>query len=143
MVKLELKFQRLSTNAIPPTRGSQFSAGYDVYSAYDYVIPAMGKEMVKTDIAFAIPNGCYGRIAPRSGLAWNHFIDVGAGVVDGDYRGNVCVILFNFNDKDFIVKSGDKIAQLICERIANTKLLECNSLDATERSNAGFGSTGI
>ncbi len=97
---------------------------------------------VKTDISVAIPHGCYGRVAPRSGLAWKHFIDVGAGVIDEDYRGNVCVILFNFSDKQFVVKSGDRIAQLICEQIADTELLE-TKLDETQRSDAGFGSTGI
>ena len=97
---------------------------------------------MKTDIRVAIPEGCYGRIAPRSGLAWKHSIDVGAGVVDSDYRGNVCVILFNFSDEDFIVSKGDRIAQLICERIALTQLFE-SKLDQTERQDNGFGSTGV
>ena len=91
----------------------------------------------------AIPSGCYGRIAPRSGLAWKHSIDVGAGVVDEDYRGNVCVILFNLSDDDFCVQRGDRIAQLICERIAKTQLIECSQLDDTDRQDKGFGSTGV
>ncbi|OWK09626.1 DUT, partial [Cervus elaphus hippelaphus] len=86
-------------------------------SAYDYTLPPMEKVLVKTDIQIALPSGCYGRVAPRSGLAAKHFIDVGAGVIDEDYRGNVGVVLFNFGKEKFEVKKGDRIAQLICERI--------------------------
>ena len=66
--------------------GSSLAAGYDLYSAYDYEIPAYGKLIAKTDIQIRVPDGTYGRIAPRSGLAAKHFIDIGAGVVDQDYR---------------------------------------------------------
>lgn len=65
------------------------------------MVPARGKEIVKTDIAIKVPPGTYGRVAPRSGLAWKNFIDTGAGVIDEDYRGNVGVILFNHSDVDF------------------------------------------
>lgn len=64
-------------------------------------IPAHGKSIVPTDISIALPMGTYGRVAPRSGLAVKHFLDVGAGVVDSDYRGPLGVVLFNFSDKDF------------------------------------------
>ncbi|KAG8145037.1 hypothetical protein E2320_013413, partial [Naja naja] len=79
---------------------------------------------------------------PRSGLAVNHFIDVGAGVIDEDYRGNVGVVLFNFGKEPFKVKKGDRIAQLICERIYYPVLEEVKVLDETERGSGGFGSTG-
>ena len=65
----------------------------------------------------AFPLGCYGRIAPRSGLALKKFIDVGAGVIDADYRGELGVILFNFGNEDFVINQGDKVAQLIFEKI--------------------------
>ena len=138
-----LKWARLSEHAFAPTRGSKFAAGYDLYSAYDCVIPAKGKMLVKTDIQIALPPGCYGRVAPRSGLAAKHFIDVGAGVIDYDYRGNVGVLLFNFNETDFEVKKGDRIAQLICERIYMPELQELEKLDETVRGDGGFGSTGV
>ncbi|KAK1144305.1 deoxyuridine 5'-triphosphate nucleotidohydrolase, mitochondrial isoform X1 [Acipenser oxyrinchus oxyrinchus] len=96
------------------------------FSAYDYIIPAMDKAIVKTDIQIALPSGYYGRVAPRSGLAAKYFIDVGAGVVDEDYRGNVGVVLFNFNKDSFEVK----------------RLQERETLDETERGAGGFGSTG-
>ena len=81
-------------------------------------------------------------IAPRSGLAAKHFIDVGAGVIDEDYRGNVGVVLFNFGKEKFEVKKGDQIAQLICERIFYPETEEVQILDGTERGSGGFGSTG-
>lgn len=80
---------------------------------------------------------------PRSGLAWKHSIDVGAGVIDADYRGPVGVILFNHSDMDFDVKVGDRIAQLIIEKIMTPDVVEVEDLDTTLRGEGGFGSTGI
>ncbi|KAJ8247847.1 hypothetical protein GJAV_G00251190 [Gymnothorax javanicus] len=140
--KAVLKFAKLTDNGTVPTRGSTKSAGYDLYSAYDYSVAPMDKVVVKTDIQIAVPAGCYGRVAPRSGLAAKYFIDVGAGVVDEDYRGNVGVVLFNFGKEAFEVKKGDRIAQLICEKICYPELEECETLDETARGPDGFGSTG-
>jgi len=94
----------------------------------------------------AIPEGFYGRIAPRSGLAVKKSINVGAGVIDPDYRGEVRVLLFNLGDADFVVEAGDRIAQLILEQCATPPVVEVDSLDETLRSdgyNGGFGSTGV
>ncbi|XP_068595785.1 deoxyuridine 5'-triphosphate nucleotidohydrolase, mitochondrial isoform X2 [Brachionichthys hirsutus] len=137
-----LKFAKLSEYATTPTRGSAKAAGYDLYSAYDYSVGPMDKTVVKTDIQIAVPHGCYGRVAPRSGLAAKNFIDVGAGVVDGDYRGNVGIVLFNFSKETFHVKKGDRVAQLVCERICYPDLVERKTLDETARGDGGFGSTG-
>ena len=101
MASLILKVKKLSEFATLPVRGSAKAAGYDLVAAYPTVIPAKGKELIKTDISIAVPSGHYGRIAPRSGLAWKNFIDVGAGVIDEDYRGAVGVLLFNFSDTEF------------------------------------------
>lgn len=97
---------------------------------------------MKTDIQIEVPEGHYGRVAPRSGLAWKNSIDVGAGVIDEDYRGNVGVILFNFSDVNFEIKKGDRIAQLICERISYPTVVEVDTLSETARGEGGFGSTG-
>nr|KAJ0205231.1 hypothetical protein LSAT_V11C500238990 [Lactuca sativa] len=80
---------------------------------------------------------------PRSGLAWKHSIDVGAGVIDADYRGPVGVILFNHSDNDFEVKTGDRIAQLIIQKIIVPEVMEVDDLDSTVRGAGGFGSTGV
>merc|ERR1712131_250469 len=140
-----LKFAKLSELAVMPTRGSVDSAGYDLYAAYDAVIQVGHRKLIKTDIQVAVPSGCYARIAPRSGLAFKHGIDVGAGVVDADYRGNVQVLLFNLdfmNNKEFEVKKGDRIAQLVIEKIAMLDIEECSTLTETDRGAGGFGSTG-
>jgi dUTP pyrophosphatase len=84
-------------------RGSALVAGYDLSSAYDYIVKARGKKLVDTDIQVQLPQGCYGRIAPRSGLAWKSSIDIGAGVIDTDYTGKIAIVLFNFGEFDFIV----------------------------------------
>jgi hypothetical protein len=98
---------------------------------------------VKTDLSIAIPVGTYARVAPRSGLAWKHSIDVGAGIIDADYRGPVGVILFNHSDTDFTIQAGDRIAQLILQLIITPQVLEVEDLDTTTRGEGGFGSTGI
>lgn len=121
---------------------TQFDRRKSIDSAYDCVIPARGKMVVKTDIQIELPEGCYGRIAPRSGLAAKNFIDVGAGVVDEDYRGNLGVVLFNHSDVKFAIAKGDRIAQLICEKIFYPQLEEVKTLSETERGAGGFGSTG-
>ena len=99
--------------------------------------------MVKTGLAIAIPENTYARIAPRSGLAVKNFLDTGAGVVDYDYRGEVGVVLFNHAEVDYEVKVGDRIAQLILERISMADCVEAEELFDTERGVGGFGSTGV
>ena len=84
-----------------------------------------------------------GSVAPRSGLAWKHSFDVGAGVIDADYRGPVGVILFNHSDVDFEVKAGDMIAQLIIEKIMTTNVMAVEDLDSTVRGEGGLRSTGV
>ena len=126
-----------------PVRGSEGAAGFDLASAYDLVIPAGGKGIVKTDLALAIPERTYARIAPRSGLAVKKFINVGAGVVDYDYRGNVGVVLFNHGGEDFEVKRGDRVAQLILERICMAPCVEVEELSETDRGAGGFGSEAL
>ncbi|XP_016177828.2 deoxyuridine 5'-triphosphate nucleotidohydrolase, partial [Arachis ipaensis] len=112
-------------------------------SAVETKILARGKALVATDLSISIPEGTYARIAPRSGLALKHSIDVGAGVIDADYRGPVGVILFNHSDVDFEVKVGDRVAQLILEKIVTPDVVEVEDLDSTVRGEGGFGSTDV
>lgn len=137
-----LLIKKLSDKARLPTRGSAFAAGYDIYASKAIVIPARGKALVDTDISMAVPAGTYGRIAPRSGLASKNFIDTGAGVIDADYRGQVKVLLFNHSDADFAVSEGDRVAQLVLERIYTPEVLEVAELEESVRGAGGFGSTG-
>jgi len=134
--------KRLTEFATIPTRGSPLAAGLDLSAAYDEVVPARGRKLVKTDIAVKMEPNTYGRVAPRSGLAFKNGIDIMAGVIDEDYRGNVGVILYNTSDVDFVVKRGDRIAQLIEECILKTTVTEVDDLDETVRGDGGYGSTG-
>ena len=139
-----LRVKRLSENAVLPVRGSGLAAGYDLASAEDIVVPARGKAIAKTDLAMAIPLGHYGRIAPRSGFSWKKHTDIGAGVIDADYRGNVGVVIFNHSDQDISVSQGDRVAQLIIEQISTPVVEDVEGeLDDTQRGEGGFGSTGM
>ena len=99
LARLEVK--KLAANARLPVLGSANAAGYDLHCNEAKVVPARGQALIGTGLAFGIPEGNYGRIAPRSGLAVKNSLHVGAGVVDSDYRGEVKVLLFNFSDADF------------------------------------------
>lgn len=133
-----------SEKATLPTRGSVLSAGWDLYSSEEGVIPGHGQGMIATDISVIVPEGTYGRVAPRSGLAAKHGISTGAGVIDADYRGEVKIILFNHSDKDFKIEKGDRIAQLVLEKIVNAEIkqITAEELSSTDRGEGGFGSTG-
>jgi len=98
--------------------------------------------IVNTGIAIVIPKNCYGRIAPRSSLAVKHGIQVGAGVIDPDYTGEVKVVLFNQGQDDFKISVGDRIAQLVLERCETPDVREVLTIDETARGAGGFGSTG-
>ena len=135
---LEVKLH--SDKAQVPTRGSLDAAGYDLYSAEDTVVPARGKATIDTQISIATLPGTYGQIAPRSGLAAKNMITTGAGVIDADYRGIVFVLLFNHSGKDLEVKKGDRIAQLILEKISTPEIKQVDNLDKTVKSDQGFRS---
>lgn len=138
----EINFQKLDSKAILPTRGSEHAAGLDLSAVESVTVPARGTAKIRTGLAVAVPVGYYGRIAPRSGLAAKFAIDVLAGVVDSDYRGELICILINHGDDDYSVKPGDRIAQFIIEAVAMPvpKLVE--ALPSTNRGDGGFGSTG-
>jgi dUTP pyrophosphatase len=138
-----LRVQLLSENARPPARQSPGAAGYDLHSAEDAVLPPGSWRLVDTGLAIAVPEGTYGRIAPRSGLSIKGTA-VGAGVVDGDYRGAVRVLLFNHHPSEELrVRVGDRIAQLVLEVIMTPPVVTVPSLEGTARAAAGFGSTGL
>ncbi|MEQ8740267.1 MAG: dUTP diphosphatase, partial [Hoeflea sp.] len=118
------------------------AAGLDLYADESRPILAGRSQIISTGISVMIPEGHYGRVAPRSGLAAKHEIDVLAGVIDSDYRGEIKVILHNLGYKTFPVQRGERIAQLILEKISIPEVVEVENLDITERGDGGFGSTG-
>ncbi len=137
-----LNVQLRSENAKLPQRQNPGDAGYDLFSPTQCVVKAKSKLLIPLDITVMVPLGYYGQIAPRSSLASKNFIDVGAGIVDSGYRGNLGVLLFNFSDEDFVVNIGDRIAQLILIQIATPDVRQVDYVSGTARGNGGFGSTG-
>lgn len=146
-----IKFVLKSYNASIPQKGTRYSAGYDLKSSETCVIPKRSHKEVKTDIQVILPHNTYGRIASRSGLSFKHGIEVGAGVIDEDYRSDIKVNLHNHSDEDFQIHQNDRIAQFIVER-ALYPTTQVEDLDGNVtlhdvyirsiRGNGGFGSTG-
>ena len=137
--KLQVKL--LQGNAVLPARGSAEAIGYDLCATRNCIIPSRGKGTIETGLVVSLPPGTYARIAPRSGLAIRNFIDVGAGVVDSDYQGEIKVVLFNNSAEDFAVQTGDRIAQLILERMETSQVKKVATLNGTDHGAGGFGST--
>jgi len=138
----QLRFKQLDPRAMLPRRGSALAAGLDVCSIEDLQIGPRQRVMARTGLAVAIPPGFYGRIAPRSGLASKNGLDVLAGVIDSDYRGEVCCLLYNTGDEMIDLPAGSKICQLIVEQIITPAATWVTELDETTRGAGGFGSTG-
>ena len=136
---------KLHADAVIPTRATVGSAGYDLSACEEAVIESGTWCAVDTGIAIQIPSNCYARVAPRSGLAFKNGLDVFAGVVDSDYRSTIKVILMNNGKSAFVVNVGDRIGQLVFERIftPNLRICEYVELTDTSRGTGGFGSTGI
>ena len=140
----QLLVTRLSPNASLPARGTEGSAGYDLYSTDGYVVLPGHRVVVSTGIAVQLPAGTYGRIAPRSGLAVKHGLDTLAGVIDPDYTGELKVVLVNTDMRiPFVIKPGYRIAQLILENYTHADVVEVASPEETDRGADGFGSTGM
>jgi len=137
-----LRFKQLDPHAILPKRGSALAAGLDVCSIEELKIEPKQRVMARTGLAVAIPHGFYGRVAPRSGLAAKNGLDVLAGVIDSDYRGEVCCLLYNTGDETISLPAGSKICQLIVEQIITPEAEWAIDLDETARGAGGFGSTG-
>jgi dUTP pyrophosphatase len=140
----------LSPNAQLPSYGSEGAIGLDLYSllrdedaeAFRVKFEPLQRRLIRTGIAVEIPHGYYGRIAPRSGIALKRGLDVMAGVIDADYRGEIFVLLVNLTNRDVFVGDGERIAQLILERADKFEPKWDEHLNNTVRGADGFGSTG-
>jgi dUTP pyrophosphatase len=150
---MKLKVKLLNDHAKIPTYSSEYAAGLDLYASANYIIKPRSRERVNIGIKLEWeknnefdenPKDFYLRIAPRSGLSYINGIDVMAGVIDYDYRGEIKVLLINTSNEDFIISIGDKITQAILTRITTfSEINECENLEDTARGVGGFGSTGL
>ncbi len=125
-----------------PSYAHSGDAGADLKASKGCTVPARGKHLVSTGLSMALPDGHVGLIWPRSGLAVKHSIDCGAGVIDANYRGEVKILLFNHSDDDFTIEPGDRIAQLLIQKVESVNFMPVDNLEETARNQAGFGSTG-
>ena len=139
----KLKIVKKHQDAIVPQQASTKAAGFDLYSINDCIIPPSHVAVVDTGIAAQFPNNTYGRIASRSGLALNNYVEIKGGVIDPDYTGNIKVILHNFGTTNFKVKKSDRIAQMILEQYVSPSVQVTTKLDTSDRGSKGFGSTGV
>ena len=144
---INLLIKKLDSSAKIPEYGSNYAAGMDIFSNMETSIPSGSRKLISTGISLSW-NGLeaenyYIRIAPRSGLSYKNSLDIGAGVIDYDYRGEIKVLLINNGSESFNVSKGMKIAQMILEKNYRPNIIETEELDSTERGENGFGSTGV
>jgi len=146
---IKIKIQRIDKNFadIPlPNYATQGSSGFDLRAAIqnDFVIEKGKFAIIPTNIKVEIPFGYEIQVRPRSGLAAKHGIGVlnSPGTIDSDYRGEIKVILFNFSDENFVIKRGDRIAQMILSKVYKADLVETQNLNDSLRGEGGFGHTG-
>jgi len=140
---IKVKIVKISADAIMPKYATNQDAGCDLCGLEDVVLKPGERISIKTGIKMEIPIGYYGRVAPRSGLAFKNGIDTLAGVIDAGYRGEIAVIIINHGKEDFKIEKGNRIAQMIFEKIDQAEFEEVEELNITERGDGGFGSSGI
>ncbi|KAG6499444.1 hypothetical protein ZIOFF_039232 [Zingiber officinale] len=136
-----LLVHKLSPLAIIPARKTTGTVGLDLAASEDCIIQPQGRGLISTGISMEVPWGTYGRITTRSSLAFRLGLDIGAGVIDCDYRGKIKILAFNHSDQYIHIYGGDCVAQLILEYIAMPEVYEVQSLTPTNRGAEGFGST--
>ena len=143
---MEIRIRRLSETAMLPVRGSAAAAGYDLYADVEekVEIAPHETEMIHTGLALAIPEGYFGAVFARSGLAAKESLRPAncVGVIDADYRGPLMVALHNDSEAVRVIEPGERIAQLVILPFLSAEFSEAEELDETERGPAGFGSTG-
>ena len=141
-MSFEIKYVKMSWLAREPKMITSGSAGCDLIAAEDRVIKPLWAEPVCVHVEMEIRFGYYGHIRPRSSLARYHFIDVGGGVIDSDFRGEMIVIMFNHLNKPYEVTVADRIPQIVFQRYEVPSFVRCDELSKTDRGLGGFGSTG-
>ena len=143
-MSVNMRVKRVRENAKLPVRKSPEAAGYDLHAAIEIpmMINVFGKVVIPTGLKIALPKDTVGLIWSRSGWAVEFDCETGAGVIDEDYRGEVKIVLRNLGREAKIVNPGDRIAQILVQKIEKPEVIEIDELPNTERGEGGFGSTG-
>jgi dUTP pyrophosphatase len=140
---MNVEIKLLNDNAKIPAKSSQDDAGYDLYSCDDFFIKPMERCLVKTGVSMSMPSGYYGHISDRSGMALKKGAHCIGKIVDPSYRGEIGIIILNTDMYETIkIQKGDRVAQMIFKKYENVNFIESESLQETERSDNGYGSSG-
>ena len=142
---VKVKLTKIHEEAIVPKYAHPGDSGMDIYSVKDYSISPLGRRLIETGLTVEIPLGYEIQVRPKSGLALKSGITVlnTPGTIDSGYRGEIGVILFNSNQESYSVKKGDKIAQIVLQKVETIEFEEVSKLEESVRNTGGFGSTGI
>ena len=140
---MTINFQKILDEAIIPHYAHQGDAGLDIFSAEEVIIKARERKNVRTGVKMEMPEGFVGLIWDKSGLALKNGIKTMAGVIDACYRGEIEIVLVNLSGQDFKVEKGQKIAQMLIQKVEQAEIEEAQELSETKRSEGGFGSTGL
>jgi dUTP pyrophosphatase len=139
---MEIKIKRLNKEAILPKYANSGDAGLDLYSCEDKLLKPGERYAFKTGLAMEIPKGYVGLVWDKSGLSSNHGLHTFAGVGDSGYRGEWQIIISNLSDSPYAFEKGDKIAQLLIQKVEHAKIIEADILNETQRGEGGFGASG-
>lgn len=140
---MKIAVKKLDKDAKVPAYAHPGDAGMDLFALENIVIQPGTRASVKTGIAMAIPEGYAGLIWDKSGIASKNGIKTMAGVIDSGYRGEIKIVLANLSREVYGIKKGDKIAQMLIQKVKRAEIIEAEELDETMRGEGGFGSTGL
>lgn len=139
----EIRYRLFTKYAKPPDRETcTLEAGMNLYSAYEYTIPAYGQRLIRTDVIIALPENTCGRLAPCARLAYQFRLGIGNNIISSSYRGLIAVLLFNFNKYSVTIKAGAIVAHLVIDRIYEPYLVQIDDLYTTKSKNQTFGLPG-
>lgn len=138
-----IKFQKILDEAVIPHYAHPGDAGMDIFSAEETVIKAGERKSVRTGVKMELPEGLVALVWDKSGLALKNGIKTMAGVIDAGYRGEIGIVLANLSDKDYKIEKGQKIAQMLIQKVERAEIEEARELSETKRGDGGFGSTGL
>jgi dUTP pyrophosphatase len=140
---MQIKFKKINEDAIAPNYAYEFDAGMDLFCAENISIAVGERVQVSTGISMEIPEGFVGLIWDKSGLSQKAGLKTLGGVVDSQYRGEIKIGIINLSDKDFVFEKGQKVAQMLIQKVERVDLIESENLSDTSRGESGFGSTGL
>ncbi len=139
---MKIKIKKIHQDAIIPKYSHKGDAGMDIYSIEDIILESGQRKMIKTGISMEIPEGYVALVWDKSGLAGKKGIKTMAGVIDCHYRGEYTIVLLNTSKEKYEIKKGDKICQILIQKVESPEIEQVSELSETKRGEGGFGSTG-